>query len=383
GFEETERRRERVGPPGAAPAPDGREASEPEHERACLAAAPDDAGPWQVYADWLQGRGDPRGTLAALFLSGQGAAGTSFLERWREALLGPAAQLVPLEAGALVFRHGFLTQARLWRRRGSATDLSALTRAFLAQPFTRFVTALRFGLASDEADNDWGPTLAALVESPRAAQLSALAFDDFGPDEADLASTPFGDLSRLWAGLPALEHLSLRSGAGGVLGRVEHPRLKSFVRVSTGLSASELRSIGAARWPALERLELWTGSTALGAEVTAEALRPLVEGQALPRLTHLGLVACEEARELVPMLLGSPLLPRLRTLDLSRGLVADAEAGLLLRHADRLRHLERLDLSENLLSPAGRDALARALPNARLDGQRTDEGRIVASLDES
>ncbi|MDX2010370.1 MAG: hypothetical protein SFW67_09280 [Myxococcaceae bacterium] len=380
GMQELERQNERVQPQAIEPEHRGVAARHPEHEAACLAAASDDARPWKVYGDWLESRGDVRGELAALFLGGKTEAGLKLLERQREVLLGAVAHHLPHEVGDFTFRHGFLTRARLRRLRSRETDLAALTRAFLERPFARFVTGLRFGLSSHEADNDWSTTLRVVVESLQARQLTSLAFDDFGPEEADLASTPFGDLSRLWKGLPALEHLRLRSGAGGELGRIEHPRLKTFIRESGGLSASELSAIVGARWPSLEHLELWTGSTSLGAEVPAEALRPLIEGSGTPRLTHLGLVDCERSHEILPMLLGSPLLPRLRSLDLSKGLLSDGEAELFVRHADRFRHLERLDLSQNLILLA-RDALAQALPNARLDAQRTDEGHAVAEVD--
>jgi uncharacterized protein (TIGR02996 family) len=380
GMSETSRQRAVVRPPLVEPAHRGLVSHHAQHEAACLAAAPDDARPWRVYADWLQGRGDARGELAALLLAGKTGEGLGFLDRQREVLFDAVARHLPLEVGDFVFRHGFLTRARLRRHPGRSTDLAALTDAFLHRPVARFVTGLRFGLASYAADNDWGPTLAVLAGSALAPQLTWLAFDDFGPEEAELESTPFGDLSRLWSALPSLEHLRVRSGAGGELGRIEHPGLKTFIRESGGLSSTELSAIVSARWPALEHLALWTGSTQLGAEVSAEALRPLLEGAGLPSLTHLGLINCERSRELVLVLLGSPLLPRLRSLDLSKGLVSDAEAELLIRNAQRLRHLTRLDLSENLIALA-RDDLAKALPNAHLGRQRTDEGRVVAVVE--
>jgi uncharacterized protein (TIGR02996 family) len=380
GLSETSRHTAFVRPSPVEPAHRGLVAQHAQHEAACLSAAPDDARPWKVYADWLESRGDARGELASLLLAGKTGEALAFFERQREVLFDAVAHHLPLEVGDFVFRHGFLTRARLKRHQGRTTDLAALTEAFVQRPVARFLTGLRFGLSSYAADNDWGPTLAVLAQSPFANQLTWLAFDDFGPEEADLASTPFGDLSRLWSALPALEHLRLRSGAGGELGRIAHARLKTFIRESGGLSSTELGAIAEARWPSLEHLELWTGSTRLGAEVSASALRPLLEGASLPRLTHLGLIDCERSREVLQMLVGSPLLSRLRSLDLSKGLFSDAEAALVLQHAHRFRHLTRFDLSENLIAQA-RDELARALPNVRLERQRTDEGRVVAVVE--
>jgi len=271
----------------------------------------------------------------------------------------------------LKWSHGFLVGATLKRwSYESRTDLAVLTAQFLALPVARFVTELRFGLASFESDNDWAQTLAAVVNSPRASSITRLCFDDYTSEDCEISWTAFGDFSPFWAKLPALEWLHLRSGEGGTLGALELPNLKTFIRESGGLSAEELRSIVNANWPKLERLDVWFGSENYGAQGTVALVQPVLDRES--RIAHLGFVNCEFSSELLAATLQSKLLPQLKVLDFSMGVLGDADAELLLRNAGRLKHLERLDLSSNLFNERV-DELRAALPNAVLEDQRDDD----------
>jgi uncharacterized protein (TIGR02996 family) len=354
-------------------------AENPELEAACL-AAPESGEPWAVYADWLQAQGDVRGELAALFMAGKQPEAEVLLKRHAQVLWGEVAGAVENEeVKDLEVQHGFYRRASLHIGYDAERSLDGLTQAFLARPVTRFVTALRFGLAHYESNNDWGPTMEAITSSPRAAALRELRFDDYTYEDCELSWAPMGNLARYWKALPSLEVLHLRSGAGGVLGELELPRLKTFIRESGGLSASELASIVGARWPELERLEVWTGSSNYGAEATVDMLLPVLEGASLPKLTRLGLVNSELAPALIPILASSRLLPRLRVLDLSRGVLTDSDVDALVGHAAAFQHLERLDLSENLLAARVAE-VQRVFPRAHLGEQREgdDEERYVA-----
>lgn len=333
----------------------------------------------RVLADWLQSQGDVRGELAAVFQQKGEAAALQFLEE-HEALLGEVSHALGGEVHSLVWSHGFVVGASL-KRDGfdSRTELEALTRGFLASPLARFVTQLRFGLASFESDNDWTQTLREVVESSRAPFIKKLEFDDYTYEDCEISWTPFGDFSPYWSKLPSLEHLHLRSGAGGVLGELELPSLKTFIRESGGLAGEELRAILRAKWPKLERLDLWFGSEGYGAQGSVAVIQPLLNGEVHSGLKHLGLINCEFSNELVPALLQAKVLPRLEVLDLSRGVLMDSDAEVLLQHAAKLKHLKRLDLSENLFDESGAK-LTAALPNVVLGEQRFDgeENRYCA-----
>ncbi len=360
-------------------------ASNPELEAAVERAAEADIAPASVFADWLQTHGDPRGELAALHLNGKTVEAQAWLEANAEAVLGDLDVKLGTEVHELLFRHGFLAGASL-RRKGydSTTNLSELTRTFLSLPVARFLTRLRFGLASFESDNDWSQTLRAVCESPRASAIRELRFDDYTSEDCELSWTAFGDFSPFWAKLRALEHLHLRSGEGGTLGEIDLPNLRTFIRESGGLSSEEIQSVLRAKWPKLERLDLWLGEENYGAQGSVGLLQPLLDGHVPETLRHLGLVNCEFSQELLPALLTSRLLPRLEVLDLSKGVLLDADVEPLLARPEAVKHLRRLDLSENLLSESV-DRLRAALPNVVLDGQRfedMDEGMRYTAVGE-
>jgi hypothetical protein len=64
------------------------------------------------------------------------------------------------------------------------------------------------------------------------------------------------------------------------------------------------------------------------------------------------------------------VLPRLSSLDLSRGTFDDAAAQTLRRLTDRFRHLGQLDVSRNYLSDRGVWLVREVVPNALVDHQQ-------------
>jgi uncharacterized protein (TIGR02996 family) len=352
-------------PEGLAPA-----ASNPALE-AAVRANRADGGAARVYADWLSSQGDVRGELAALLQADKQAEAKQWLADNADRVLGEHDVRLDDLVHGLEWTNGFLDQVSL---RGSrygtpGIDLAGLTASVLRLPVAAFLRRLRFGLASYASDNDWSTTMEAVTSSPLAAQLTTLLFNDYTVEDCEISWTAFGDFSGAWERLPALEHLHIRSGAGGTLGDLVLPGLKRFVRESGGLAQAELDSIFAARWPALEHLEVWTGSDEYGAQATVDSLRPLFEGANTPALRSLGLVNCQLVHECLEPLARSKVLPRLERLDLSKGALMDRDVDLLLKHALAFRHLAVLDLRENLLEQGGA-RIAEVLPNALVGDQR-------------
>lgn len=333
---------------------------EPGLEAECE-ASPDDAGPWEVYADWLIERGDPRGELAALVRAGatrEAAVGHARDLR----LLGDAdlADYLELEA-----RFGFVRAVTLYSDRHDDRDdrdLGAITRAALALPVLRFVTAVRFGLAARGDANTWRPAVEAVAAAPHAARLRSLRLDAYDDEHAQISWVPYGDLGGVWGAFPRLEELRIRSGGGGALGEVVLPSLRTFVRVSGGLAEDELAEIAVASWPRLEHLELWLGQVEYGGPSDASGLGPILVGAGLPQLRHLGLVNSELDVALVEALADAPILARLRSLDLSRGTLASAACEVLLARASRFAHLERVDVDDNFFSEDELARLRAAIP---------------------
>lgn len=345
GFKEVSRTSAPVRPPSATVF-----VSHPEYEAACL-ASPHDPSPWKIYADWLQEQGDPRGELAALFLDGQDVNAWDRLESERDVLVGPHSEQ---ELSDFEETHGFLRGAVLKIASGrSETRLPALTKDFLERPAARFVSELEFGFGTE-----WAATVKVICEAVQAPQLRKLHFTVFA------RSGDSGDLSPIWKALPSLEDLRV-NGPGAELGRMGHQKLKAFVREAHNLRGEEVLAITRASFPALERLEFGTASG--NRNETIDSLAELLEGNRFPRLTHL---AVRDTDLIVPLLraLGrSPLVTRLKGLDLSNGALSDADVDLLLSLAPKLAHLE-LNLSENRLLERIPE-VRRALPRAVLKNQ--------------
>jgi ATP-dependent Clp endopeptidase proteolytic subunit ClpP len=325
----------------------------------------------EVLADWLQSEGDTRGELAALLQRGRAEEAGEYLRHHAVALLGELD--AALAAGAihsLEWRHGFLGGVGL-RALPLSHDLPPvslvrLTRDVLALPLARFVTGLRFSDNGGDGGANWDDTLLAVAESVRGPFVRELHFGDPASEARGRWCSSFGDLSAMWPRLPALEALRIRA-THGVLGRIELPSLRCFIRESNALSVGELDSILTARWPRLERLEIWFGPGA--SEYSGDAIRQLVSGAAPESLRHLGLVDAGLVGGVLPMVLSGSLLSRLDVLDLTGGTLTDDDGWRLISEADRLKHLRRLDLSDNRLR-ASVGPLRTALPNVVVDRQR-------------
>jgi len=125
--------------------------------------------------------------------------------------------------------------------------------------------------------------------------------------------------------------------------------MKHLVIESGGLSAEVVREIAAADLPLLEHLELWLGTPMYGGDATVEDIKALLYSDGYPRLDHLGLRNCEVLDDVVAVLVESPLIERLRVLDLSLGCLSDRGAELLLA-CPAVARLEKLDIHHHFVS---------------------------------
>lgn len=193
-------------------------------------------------------------------------------------------------------------------------------------------------------------------------------------------------MSALAPRLGALEALVIQGNAM-LRDPVELPSLRTLEWITTGVLDADLRALRASRLPRLETLSLWIGGPDPMGElgVTIDVLAELTRAE-LPTLTELGLRNCVLADELVPLLVESPLLPRLRRLDLSLGALTDAGAAELAAAGDRLAHLERLDVSGSLLTEDGVGALGRlpcpVVTDDQEPGRRGDDGARYVAISE-
>jgi uncharacterized protein (TIGR02996 family) len=355
-----------------------------DHERnAALEQAidrdPDELADYLVYSDWLQERGNPRGWL--VLASQRCADATSEDERmlafvdWASQVHHHAQQWLGAFAphaaatGSTRWRYGFVTELGfdLGYSRRRKLDAGALLASTLALPVCRFVRRLAIGDIPADDELSYEPIVDTLlrVDLP---QLRAL---EIAPNEYQMSSTHL-DATGLAEHFPTLESLVL--GAGDLTtGALVLPHLRRFAIRTGGLTRNNLAAICAARWPALEDLEIWFGGADYGAdEFTAGDLAPILSARVQPKLRRLALCNSELADAICTALVSAPVLPQLAELDLSMGTMTDLGAQVLITNAARFAHLGKLSVDDNALSDAAVASLRRALPNVETSTQKID-----------
>src|SRR5262249_18600520 len=151
----------------------------------------------------------------------------------------------------------------------------------------------------------------------------------------------------LYAAVPNLESLTLRSGGSMVLTRwdtkIELPRLKTLKIITGNLGSLALDSICRSSWPTLENLSLQLGSTPF----KMEQLQAIFDGKNFPALEHLALSNSGVSDDIARALPESAILRRLETLDLSLGTLGREGVQAMVASKEKFAHLKRLDLSQN------------------------------------
>ena len=157
------------------------------------------------------------------------------------------------------------------------------------------------------------------------------------------------------------------------LGPIELPRLEQLTTITGGLDGDSARHIAEASWPALERMSLQLGRGHEGAVTDCAVFDPLLAGTRLPKLHALGLTNQELGDELCVRLVTAKIVPQLRELDLGMSTMTDDGARTLHANAARFQHLERLNVEQNYLTPAGVELLQGVAKQVLAGEQRTAE----------
>jgi hypothetical protein len=299
---------------------------------------------WQVWADWLQSRGDARGELASTSLACVGLGGRK-RRRMLETLahvglrthssshagVHCADALAPVRATPieLTWTHGFLTAAVI---RTPSLGLASSQVPEIATALLRsepLLAELRMHVRDEAAWPDLISALASMQPCPRLRRLVLQGLPGALPGLDELAHT-LGSVRSLWligqgkihtgrVRWPGLEHLRLRHGATSEWARGN---------VDLALDMPDLTHLD---------LALPIGSRTDNEEVVG-ARRTL---DALTSVEHLRL--CPLGEDFAAALLGSPTIASLRTLELVsvRGSALDALAG----RVELLRRLARVRVS--------------------------------------
>jgi hypothetical protein len=257
-----------------------------------------------------------------------------------------------------------------------------LFTAFLERVETAEVTHLIIGYWGAEYDDeaiDPVPLLAGAAD--RLPNLRALFLGDIVMEQSEISWIEQSDITPLFSAFPGLEHLGVRGGGGLALEPFRAPALRTLRFETGGLPAGVVRAVGAGELPVLEHLDLWLGTANYGGDATVDDLAPILGGERLPSLRHLGLEDSEIQDEVAAAVAGAPVVARLESLSLAMGALTDLGAESLLS-GQPLTHLKRLDLHHHFLTDPVMERLRAALPEVEVDlgdQQRSDrDWRYVA-----
>ena len=257
----------------------------------------------------------------------------------------------------------------------------------LADYLTRFVRDVDTTRVVALVIGDWGlyddPEVSSagvrdlLVEHAAAfPALRSLFFGDITFEETEISWIQQSDLAPLLAAYPRLAELTVRgTGDGGGLPdastlalRVdEHAGLRSLTLQSGGLPGTVVRQVLSCGLPNLEHLELWLGVDQYGGDAIPEDLAPVLSGDALPNLRHLGLRNAQDTGLWLRALVEAPVLARLTSVDLSEGSLRGRDVDHLLASVPALAHLESLDLRHHYLSEENTERVRAAFASAGLE----------------
>lgn len=362
------------------------ESSELDAPAGLLEALEDDSrGAYEVYADWLVERGDPRGELIHVQLARELApADRELVARERELIESHETTWLPVlgqtwleRRPRVTWRRGFVGRAELGAsyQGASAQGYEEVSRSRLARFLRELELHTPYSHHGEGPDDDM--IVEAVLASPPPSTLRVFALT-CGDNQR--AWSHLGNIERLYQVLGTVEKLVVDTGRVE-LGTIDLPACRSLTVVNSGMRGHVPRSIAAARWQHLEELDLFFGNEDYGGDCVVGDLVPLLGDAArFPALKRLGLRGCEFGDDLARVLVDSPLVSQLSTLDLSGSTMGAAAADALLAHADRFAHLQSLDLTANFFSPAEArhlETLCRSVLVGSQNEEIPDWGRYV------
>ncbi|GGL24423.1 STM4015 family protein [Nocardia jinanensis] len=255
-----------------------------------------------------------------------------------------------------------------WDSEGSWTDLFD---RFLELVDTTGIRAFVVASWVDLEEDGYEPVdvvLQRLVAArDRFPALRALFLGDITQEENEISWITQGRVTELLDAYPELTEFGVRGSEQLSFPAVRHERLEKLTIQAGGLPATVVRGVAASDFPALTHLDLWLGTPNYNGNAEIADLAPILAGDRLPALRHLGLRNSEIQDDVCAALAAAPVVARLESLDVSMGILTDAGAAALLG-GQPLTHLERLDLHYNYLSAEIRDRLREALsPKVELD----------------
>ena len=328
----------------------------------------DDPAAYLVYADWLQGKGSKFGEMIV------------FANRKKQKQATAIAAKVctlPPKMGTVTWQSGFWNTIHLqndleWME---GFDILRFVRGVFGSPLCAVLEELKLGILQWD-NSEQSVVLAEAGKHAWAKDLLRLRIGDVGDADVDMDHHSVGDVGKvITKNFPNLESLFMRSGedygsnsAFGIAG-LDLPKLKELTIQTCALSRKRMKSLTAAKLPALDKLELWFGSRERGANATLADVMPVWDGKLFPRLRHLGLCNSELVLDVIRLLPEGKLAKQLVSLDLSKGTLGDDGVPELVESAKKFPALETLCVDDSWISPAGVRALKKGFPGVAISAK--------------
>lgn len=232
----------------------------------------------------------------------------------------------------------------------SLEDFKTRFQNFLASDAALETVGLVTGLEEMYSESDQTVSCTLIAQSAdRLPKLRALFLGDILQEENEISWIKQSDVSPILAAYPELEVLRVRGATGLAISKPQHAKLRALAIESGGLSPEVVAQICRGKFPELEYLELWLGTPDYGGECRVNDLQPILKGKLFPKLKYLGFRNSEIADDIAAVVVQSPIIEQLETLDLSLGNLSDEGAKALLQLKDN-KSLKRLDLHHHYIS---------------------------------
>jgi hypothetical protein len=225
--------------------------------------------------------------------------------------------------------------------------------SLLEQDNANQLEAILIGAWSDELfDENSAPVVEALVAAKdKLSNLKGIFLGDITYEQCEVSWLHQCDVAPLFHAYPKLEYFGVRGSNDLVFGHLEHTGLKQLTVQSGGLDVQIVRDILGSEFPNLEHLDLYLGTDGYGANTAVDDLAPLFRGEIFPNLNRLGLRNSDLSDAIAGAIANSPILERIKTLDLSLGTLSDEGAKALVA-SEKLSNLEKLDIHYHYVSEA-------------------------------
>ena len=235
----------------------------------------------------------------------------------------------------------------------SGTTIEDIAEKILKDPKRADLKHITLG---DWGDGGEGESCQAVIDmfienADKFSHIESLFLGDMDSESCEVSWIVQGDYSKLWAALPNLKSLTIKGNTDLELGDINHQNLQSFEIICGGLGSGEIESIAKAKLPNLQSLKLYLGVEDYGFDYgSIDNIKSLLDKTKFPKLKYLGLMNSQYSDEIVAMVLESDILPQLNVLDLSWGTVSDKGGKLLVDAAEKLSHLDLLNLEYHYMS---------------------------------